>query len=189
VDRLDLPGTGEGKVVWARLPVASPDTYGLDLTGHGESGADTAHAAREAELIDVPVRTFLDSEAYADDVLRELQLASWSRPEDGPIGLLASSLGGYLTRMRPARATAAALARACLTGGGERVNLLVAVDDDVVRDAEQFLWTMDEIEALTRQGVLLVPPPPPRLAAFRRWFVGELARQQAGASPLPCPYI
>jgi len=193
VSRLDLPGMGEGKVVWARLPVASsePNSRGpLDLTAkNGDSGVDVARPPHEAELIDVPVRTFLESEAYADDVLRELQLAWWSRPEDGPLGVLASRLGGYLTGIGPSRATAAALARACLAGGGERVNLLVAIDADAVRDAEQFLWTMDEIEALTRRGTLLVPPPPPRLGAFRRWFVGELSRQYAGDPPLPCPYV
>jgi len=192
VSRLELPGTGEGKVVWARLPVAAPEPYmrgPVDLTGHGDSGADLAQAPHEAELIDVPVRTFLESEAYADDVLRELQLAWWSRPEDGPLGVLASRLGGYLTKIGPARATAAALARARLARGDECVNLLVAVDADVVRDAEQFLWTMDEIEGLTRQGLLLMPPPPARVGAFRRWFVGELSRQHAGDSPLPCPYV
>lgn len=191
VSRLELPGTGAGKVVWARLAVAPPEPHGrgpLDLTGHGH-GDDGEHAPQEAELIDVPVRTFLESEGYADDVLRELQLAWWSHPENGALGLLASRLGSYLTRMAPSRATAAALARACLADGGARVNLLVAVDADVVRDAEQFLWTMDEIETLTRRGALLVPPPPPRLAEFRRWYVGELSRQHAGESPLPCPYV
>lgn len=190
VSRLDLPGTGAGKVVWARLPVAPPEPYGhgpFDL--RGDDSGTVEPDTQEAELIDVPVRTFLESEAYADDVLRELQLAWWSRPEDGPLGVLASRLGGYLTSMAPSRATAAALARACMAAGGERVNLLIAVDADVVRDAEQFLWTMDEIGALTRRGVLLIPPPAPTLAAFRRWFVGELSRQHAGDPPLPCPYV
>lgn len=192
VHRLDLPGTGEGKVVWARLAVA-PDPFRngrLDLTGLDGDGDGHAleHAPREAELIDVPVRTFLETEAYTDDVLRELQLAWWSRPEDGPLGLLASRLGGYLARVGPSRATAVALARACLAGGRQRVNLLVAIDDDLVRDSEQFLWTMDEVEGLAARGALLVPPPPPALVAFRRWFIGELARQKAGEPPLPCPY-
>jgi hypothetical protein len=47
---------------------------------------------------------------------------------------------------------------------------------------------MDEVDGLARFGLLLTTPAPPELSAFRRWYVGELRRQSAGSTPLPCPF-
>ena len=191
VDRVELDGAGEGKVVWARLavePVAVTRSPPFDLDDLGPPPAPSPEPRQEAELVDVPARTFLESEAHLEDVLRELQVAWLARPGDGPLGFLATRLGAFLTARSASRSTSAAVARHSLSSGNERVHLLVAVDREIVDASQQFLRIMDEIEDRATRGELLVPPPPPGITAFRHWFVGELARQQRGESPLPCPY-
>ncbi|MBV9663682.1 MAG: ATP-binding protein [Actinobacteria bacterium] len=190
VDRTELPGPAVGKVVWAQLPVDAAPGDGAPTVDVRESAAPSWASADllEAELVDVPARTFLESEGHYDDVLRELQLTWLGRPDDGALGTLTLRVAGFLAGRGPSRATSAAVAREALAAGGERVHLLVAVDAEIVEDSEQFLRTMDEIETRAARGEFLVPPPPPGIRAFRYWFVGELARQYRGEPPLPCPY-
>src|SRR5581483_10608027 len=138
VDRVDLEGAGEGKVVWARFPVepmAVPRSPPFDLDDLGPPPASSSDPRQEAELVDVPARTFLESEAHLEDVLRELQVAWLSRPGDGPLGFLATRLGAFLTARTSSRATSAAVARHSLSSGNERVHLLVAVDPEVVDES------------------------------------------------------
>jgi anti-sigma B factor antagonist len=52
----------------------------------------------------------------------------------------------------------------------------------------QLLQMWEEAEAYCREGIeLLTLAAPPEASAFRRWFVGEFARQMAGEAPMSWP--
>jgi anti-sigma regulatory factor (Ser/Thr protein kinase) len=193
VNRRAMPGAAEGKVVWARLPIADGSRH----DGHRRAprlpsalpaAAAAASTAGEARLIDVPVDSLLASESHLDDVLRELLLAWWASPTDATIARLASRLGAFVARTGQLRTRTTALARQRVAAGYDRVTLVVDLGSDVVGAAEQLVETMDEVDAMARFGLLLTPPSSPKLTALRRWFAGELRRQSEGSRPLPCPF-
>ena len=44
---------------------------------------------------------------------------------------------------------------------------------------------LDEADEFARQGALLTLAAPPECVAFRRWYLGEFARQVEGCPPIP----
>jgi hypothetical protein len=57
----------------------------------------------------------------------------------------------------------------------------------VVEVAQRVEQLLDEADAFCRDGTLLTLEPSPDVVAFRRWYIGELARQVAGEAPEPWP--
>ena len=149
--------------------------------------AERVTQRHDVALVDLPVSLFLQTQQHHDTVLRELALVALAPDDDGSTSdrlrtLAREAHTGFGDAPKPFReAVAAAAAR-----GDDIVTVRVNVPESTLRFMEDFLLVFDEADEFSRRGELLTPPSAPGVAAFRRWFVGELIRQvRDGAPPSP----
>lgn len=149
--------------------------------------AELVTEQHDVALVDLPVSLFLETQQHHDTVLRELALVALAPEADSSTPnrlrtLAREAHSGFGDAPKPFRdAVAAAAAR-----GDDIVTLRLSVPDSTLRFMEDFLLVFDEADEFSRRGELLTPPSAPGVAAFRRWFVGELMRQvRDGAPPSP----
>lgn len=62
-----------------------------------------------------------------------------------------------------------------------------AIPPDAADELRQLAELLDEVDEFCRSGNLLTLAAPSDVAAFRRWFLGEFARQLQGEEPTPWP--
>lgn len=146
---------------------------------------------REVRLADVPVALYRAAQQHTDAVLRELVLMAEyeaASRADGPMRKLFTRAGeGYADRlelsMRAAPDIDAAHAR-----GDEHVTIVYRLPDRIAASTEAWGRLLDELDALCRDGTMLLVPATPEVAAFARWWCGEFVRQvRDGAPPTPWP--
>lgn len=196
-------GQDGGKTVWCELTengVAEPHTdidavvaawelSTADDEAPGPAPSPKTGPVAEVLLANYPVQLGLGLQEHYEAVVRECQLLA-HRPEgraDTPQRLLdlASLLAqrynqelSDLARPDPRRVTA-------------QVKELPVVDLTYVVSPEQLerlqTWQqiLDDVDAFSARGDLLVPTIPPALAQLRSWALSEFVRQCAGARPRP----
>lgn len=69
---------------------------------------------------------------------------------------------------------------------GETVrDLVLEVDERVLRVCQQLEPLLDEVDDYSRDESVLALPPTPAVVAYRRWYFGQIFGQVAGAAPEP----
>lgn len=71
--------------------------------------------------------------------------------------------------------------------GEASADVTYALPAEAAADIRHYAELLDEVDAYCRRGELLILAAPPEVAAFRRWILGEFARQLEGAEPTPWP--
>jgi anti-sigma regulatory factor (Ser/Thr protein kinase) len=174
-----------GKVVWAQLDqpaAATAEDVDGDLLDLWEAEPWPSQGLRDAGIevaVDIDVQAMLDSRAHTDDLVRDLQLTLLDSASESRPGVVA--LAGQLQRANeefyePRRqmynqTISAARHR------NSRTTLHLMLRQPEADAATRWLAALDEADALTASGVLLVPPFPPELTAFRRQYIGAIVEQ------------
>jgi anti-sigma regulatory factor (Ser/Thr protein kinase) len=184
-----VPGDGV-KTVWAQIggPAAETDEGSNDSILDLEP-VDPAAAPPGAALIrmaGVPTRLVLTSAANLDDLVREFRMAgSGSDALHGDLSELAESFLAMTTNVRQPFRDAAL---AAIEDRRRLLDVAVAVPPTAGPTLRAFRDVLDQIVYYCRQGELLSLAPDDEIIAFRRWYVDEIERQIAGASPRACPF-
>ena len=68
--------------------------------------------------------------------------------------------------------------------GADTIDLEYHLPPEALQAAADLGAMLDEADEFCRNGDLLTLATPPEALAFRRWFLGEFARQAAGEAPV-----
>lgn len=71
--------------------------------------------------------------------------------------------------------------------GEASADVTYSLPPEAADDLRQLGELLDEVDEFCRSGDLLTLAAPSDVAAFRRWFLGEFARQLQGEEPTPWP--
>ncbi len=188
------PLPGGGKSVWAEVDAtsleddsSSPDDL-LELWSDEPWPADAnGEVEVEAEVdveIDIDVQAMLDSRAHTDDLVRDLQLTLLDAAEaehapvaSGDVVALARRLDTANEDFREARRQILNQTVAAAKRRQPQATLHLRLRRSDLSLARQWLAALDEADALTTAGKLLLPAFPPDLAAFRRKYIGDIINQ------------
>lgn len=190
-----LPGAG--KSVWAEVDAtsvkddsSSPDDL-LELWSD-ESWPSDAEVEAEADVevqIDIDVQAMLDSRAHTDDLVRDLQLTLLDAAETEAISAASEELVALAKRLdtvnedfREARRQILNQTVAAAKRRQSQTTLHLRLHPSDLFLARQWLGALDEADALTAAGKLLLPVFPAELSAFRRRYIGDIIEQLGGAA-------
>lgn len=175
----------EGKTVWFELASgeagrrAGPPRLSSDESRSGSQrlGSDRPTAARPIRLERAPVRLLWATVQYGDSLLREAAL----------MAIEESSAGAPMAWRAPAVDLSPLLEHieAALHDEVDVVDVVAAFPPDCADAVVRRLAVIDEADRMAHEGLLLGPPALPEVAACRRWYLGEIARQLQGEAPLP----
>ncbi|MDP9395769.1 MAG: SpoIIE family protein phosphatase [Actinomycetota bacterium] len=193
------PLPGGGKSVWAEVDAtsveddsSSPDDllefwsdepWPTDAVGEAEAEVEVV----EIE-IEIDVQAMLDSRAHTDDLVRDLQLTLLDAAEaerasaSDEVVALARRLDVANEDFREARRQILNQTVAAARRRTSRTTLRLRLHRSDLLLAGQWLEALDEADALTAAGKLLLPAFPSDLTAFRREYIGDItARLSDGA--------
>ena len=144
-------------------------------------------------LLRFPLRVYVRSRAHFDELVREFQLVDIGRTagtaDERPLPRRLLQLVEQITHQYQARVDAIDAIRAAAIARGE-ISIDMEYDAPVAaRDAIATLMAlMEECDDFCRTDeYLLTLATPPDIAAFRRWNIGQVIAQIAGAEPTPWP--
>lgn len=153
-----------------------------------EAMSAEAGALVEVRLIGVPVDAYGLASQHHDELRREFALIAQARGADDrsvPARLLAV-VEELNRRFASFTAGPGQDLEASLKDGRPTVDVVYRVPVEAGPAAAEFDALLDEADEFCRAGAeLLTLAAPPRAVAFRRWFLGEFARQAAGQPPTP----
>ena len=181
-----------GKCVWAQVDEASdhqdqgsPDEL-LDLWSD-EPWPVRRVADDDAEVevsFDVDVQAMLDSRAHTDELVRDLQLTLLDAAARGaPTGtaarvvVLARRLDSANDEFHEARRQIYNQTIDAQKQRRTQVTLRLRLHRRDAARARRWLEALDEADALTTAGTLLLTPFPAELAAFRRHYIAAIVEQ------------
>lgn len=141
----------------------------------------------DIHLVGLPLRDQQLAAQHFDELLREftmLELADGSG--QGVPARLIRLREQLNSRFERFTAGVAAVIQAAHDRGDNTVDVTYQVPPDVAEAAIELGALLDEADGFCRQGdhLLTLATPEPALR-YRRWFLGEFARQAAGDPPLP----
>ena len=195
-------GQDGGKTVWCELTkrgTAEPDTdidavvAAWELSTANDAAPDPAPNPQgpvsEVLLANYPVQLGLGLQEHYEAVVRECQLLA-HQPEGRPdtpqrlldlASLLAQRYNQELSdlaRPDPRRVTAQVKELPV-------VDLTYAVSPEQLERLQTWQQILDDVDAFSARGDLLVPTIPPELAQLRSWALSEFVQQCGGAPPRP----
>lgn len=183
-----------GKVVWAQIDHPAgirEEDSAEDLLEVWGDEPWPAHPLPEASIevaVDINVQAMLSSRAHTEDLLRELQLTELGSAHEVPPGAtpsavlqLARRLSSATDEFHEARRQMhnQTLSAARHANAQTTLHLLLRRADAAA--AQRWLDALDEADALTAAGVLLLPPFPPEMTAFRRGYIAAIVAQLVAA--------
>ena len=142
----------------------------------------------EVRILSLPIPVLQVAREHFDGLLREFTLIEVGEGDAPGVPARLVALGEEL-RGRFSGFTASTdeeLAEA-EAGGAERVDLVYQLPPDAAEASERLGTLLDEADDHCRSGELLTLVTPPEALAFRRWFLGEFARQIGGQAPRSWP--
>jgi anti-sigma regulatory factor (Ser/Thr protein kinase) len=177
-----------GKVVWFTL-AADATTTAPDDGGWSADGADPAAVPAvppadegfSAVLVGVPVALWAVTRRHEEAALRELVLYrgqriaptveawAWFRQSDTAHVVLSDAIEAALAT----------------SDGTPTVTVRLPASDDLVTGLQALDTALADADDLAAAGDLLIHPTPAPGLALRRWYVGQLLRQQGGAAAEP----
>lgn len=142
----------------------------------------------EVRLIGVPLDAYCRASQHHDELRREFAFIAQARGADErsiPVRLL--SVAEQLNqRFASFTADPGQELDAAVVAGRAAIDVVYRVPAEAGPAAAEFDALLDEADEFCRAGgELLTLAAPPRAAAFRKWFLGEFARQAAGHPPTP----
>ena len=139
-------------------------------------------------VLDVDAELLVASEEHQADLIREFQLISFQPDSPTLPGRLAELIVETLRDYQGTQEDNLAAAHAALADGERTVHLEMELPAEVVPAVRRVLAALEEADAFCQRGDgLLTPASPPEIAAVRRWFVDELARQIDESERLRAP--
>lgn len=149
----------------------------------------------EVHLLQFPVELWGRAREHSDEMQREFALMSISSPGlsasgERPVPVRLVELSRTLrSQYATATSTQQRQLEAALEAGQQELEDLVYVLPPAAADASRQLAALfDEADEHCRRGEhLLTLATPADLVVFRRWFLGEMARQIEGGAPTPWP--
>jgi len=185
-----------GKVVWfdvALTPAARRHRPPRRSTRVGSGDLQrTTPGGSLVRLLRVPVALAVETAAHYDGLARELQVrAAQPEPEGSPAAgrrwswRSVASIGSVVsTLLLPVtQASVEALAH-----GTAVLDVEVACTAQAAAACRELNDVLDEIEQWCRRGWLLAVAREP-ITTYRRWLLGQVAAQAAGAAPEPWPAV
>lgn len=179
-----------GKAVWAQMDEQSAAAVPIEPDDLLELWSDDpwpAPSVADAELaieMDIDVRAMLASRSHTDDLVRELQLIlldATSRvttsAADEAVVRLAQRLDSANEEFGEARLQVLRQSLLAAKHRQDRTTLHLRLHRSDAAAAGRWLEALDEADALTSAGVLLLPRFPPELTAFRRTYIGTIIEQ------------
>lgn len=181
-----------GKTVWALIdepgdPVPESDFEELlALWVDDDEPELTSSPPGSVVQVDltVDVLRMLDSRAHTEDLVRELQLLVFDEPPSPapePVVRLAHRVASATEAFAHARRQMLHQTLTAAQRGHASVDLRLHLHPDDTGAASRWLAAMDEADALTERGVLLLPSFPPELVTFRRDYIAVIVGALAEA--------
>lgn len=174
---------GSGKTVWVLLdeptgPVEESSYEELLATwADDDEPAPSPTTGTVRVVLTVDVQLMLDSRAHTEDLVRELQLLVFSQdtaPAVAPIVHLAHRLALATRAFHEGRNQMLTQTLLAAQRAQTDVTLDLRLQRDSGEAASEWLAALDEADALTDQGVLLLPPFLPELVEFRRHYIATI---------------
>lgn len=184
-----------GKSVWAEViaPSVTADIATdelLELWSDEPWPAHPGATAVDVEVtVDIDVQAMLDSRAHTEDLIRDLQLAMLNANANA-----AETTPGFLEVERLARRLTSAnndfqeprrqIYNQTIHAAKHQhtqTTLHLRLRRDDLAPARRWLEALDDADALTTAGILLLPPFPPHLTAFRRQYIAAITEQLGAA--------
>jgi len=157
--------------------------------GYGPSPTAEDEATRRiVHLRGVPIRDFVHLQVYFDDMVREMQLIAVGRSDRGAAGRLAD-LAVYVQHdIAGHRNILYAEALQAEAAGLDRLDMGVNLLPSSVPDARRLIEVAEELDAQSRNGLLLTAPASDAVLDVLRWIVEEIEGQlMDGRPPRTCP--
>lgn len=174
-----------GKAVWAQIDRPAVETaqdFEGDLLDLWAAEPWPSHHLPDAGIevvVDIDVQAMLDSRAHTDDLVRDLQLTLLDTTRDCPPHIVALGRRVDVANQEfhePRRQMYNQTVSAARHHHDQTTLHLLLRSADAAA-AIHWLAALDEAEALTVAGGLLLPPFPPELTAFRRQYIGTIVQQ------------
>ncbi|MBW3555932.1 MAG: PAS domain S-box protein [Actinobacteria bacterium] len=180
-DDWGVDADGSGKTVWFAMRVdqdgpARPASARESSHAGDDGSRRPAAGERQVLLRNVPFKLILATAQLGDSILREAALLALSGDE---------VMGEPSRWQAPAFDMTRVLGpvEEALASGKEVGDVTFRFPVEACEAALQRLALIEEAERLTGEGLLLSLPSLPEVAAFRRWYLGEIARQLQGSEP------
>ncbi len=184
------PLPGGGKAVWAHVDdssVADDTSNPEDLLELWSDEPWPAHELAEPAVevnVDIDVQAMLDSRAHTDDLVRELQLTllnsayrvTTSAATDSVVRL-ARRLDAANDEFHEARRQMYNQTLSAAKHHHDQTTLHLSLRHSDAAAARRWLEALEEADALTSAGILLLPAFPPEMAVFRRNYIGAIIDQ------------
>lgn len=152
--------------------------------------APIASDVRTVTLVGLPVQLWLAAKEHSDELVREFTLIA-ERSEAAPggadmpsrlvslIAVLRQQYGGGSDEREQALFAAAA-------SGVDTLDVQIELPVAAMGAIRTLSPMLDEADDYCREGKhLLTLATPPRIVAFRRWYLEQIATQLEGAAPVP----
>lgn len=154
------------------------------------SNAPQGAALHAVEVLGAPVQLWVESAEHIEELMREFALlrigsaAGTTRPVPQRLLDLVAQV-----RLRYAGSSTAQELEfdAAVEAGRATIDLSYRVPDGAGQACQELSDLLDEADAFCQQGGMITLVAPAEQAAFRRWYLGEFARQEAGEPPTPWP--
>lgn len=153
--------------------------------------------SRDVLLLQIPLDVRARAVQWHADIMREFALItigedSATPPDDAGVDVtVPTRLLNVVAELRGKYATLTASSAQELEEAHQRgevaADVTYTLPIDAAEDVRRFGQLLDEVDEFCRSGDLLTLAAQPEVAAFRRWFLGEFARQLGGAEPTPWP--
>ena len=140
-------------------------------------------------ILGMPVPVYLRASEHGDELMREFALIAASAAASGGEVEVPTRLTAVVEEMRGRFSGFTLQPEAELADAARRgvdvINLEYRLPPEAIQAAADLGDLLDEADEFCRSGDLLTLATPAEALAFRRWFLGEFARQAAGEAPLP----
>ncbi len=144
----------------------------------------------EIHLIGVPVEKWARWHSHHDTIRRELEVLLTTERVDLPLERMKTYVDVLGRRVGDFYAPLMQGLRGALHSGTTIVDLKVEVRQESASEALELDSLLDEINHFCRDEAslsLVTVATPPDLVSFRKWFLGEFAKQARGGPPLSWP--
>ena len=149
----------------------------------------TAETLVEVKLLGLDLEDHRRSSEHHEELLREFMLIAQSGDDHAGVPARLMALIDELRERYSQYGRVNEEVEAARRRGEQSVDLVYALPASMAGDVRRFLQLLEEADEYCRRGDLLTLATPPAEAAFRRWYLEEVARQIEGEAPRPWPAV
>lgn len=142
------------------------------------------------QVLRAPVQLWEESAAHSQELMREFALlgigAATGTTRPVPQRLL-DLVAELRVRYAGTSTTQEQQFEAAVEAGQESIDLTYHVPQGAGQACQDLSDLLDAADAYCADGGMITLVAPAQQVAFRRWYLGEFVRQEAGEPPLPWP--